>query len=152
MTDKQKLSCQCHCGKVQVSMVKPPMLRFYCHCTICQNLYQRPFSDVTVMWAKDAKLTESKHIEYKRPGLLLKRGVCIHCKQPIFATMSLFPGLKWVFVPSQRYEDQAKLPNASAHIFYHRSKTDIDDGILKVKGFIKSELVISWLILKSAFY
>ncbi|MFT4763730.1 MAG: hypothetical protein ACI9OH_000820 [Oleispira sp.] len=151
MIDKQELSCRCECGQTQVKVTKPPMLRFHCHCTICQALYQQPFSDVTVMWAKDAKLTKSEHVEYQRPGLLLKRGLCTQCQQPIFATMTLFPGLKFAFVPGNRYDDQADLPHASAHIFYHRSQSERDDGLLKVRGFIKSELAISWLIMKSAF-
>ena len=127
------------------------MLRFHCHCTICQNLYKQPYSDVTVMWAKDAKLTKSEHIEYRRPGLLLKRGVCTQCEQPIFATMILFPGVKLAFIPANRYDGQTALPKPSAHIFFHRSELEMDDGIGKTEGFIKSELMISWLIVKSAF-
>ena len=109
------------------------------------------------MWAKDAKLIEGEHIEYRRPGLLLKRVVCSQCDQPIFATMTLlpsllkWPGVKLAFVPANRYGDQSVLPQPSAHIFFHRSDTQIEDGIAKYKGFIKSELVITWLILKSAF-
>ena len=103
------------------------------------------------MWQKDAKLTQGEHIEYRRPGLLLKRGVCTQCAQPIFATMTLFPGMKLVFVPANRYDDQTILPKPSAYIFFHRSETQIDDGVKKYKGFIKSELMVSWLIMKSAF-
>ena len=150
MTNSQDLSCRCVCEQSRVNVTKPPMLRFHCHCTICQNLYQRPFSDVTVMWAKDAKLTQGGQVEFKRPGWLLKRGVCTQCQQPIFATMTLFPGIKLAFVPANRYDNQAALPTAKAHIFYHRSQSDIDDGITKVAGFIKSEYVVSWLIVKSA--
>jgi hypothetical protein len=157
MTNTQETSCRCECGQTQVRVVKPPMLRFHCHCTICQDLYKQPFSDVTVMWQKDAKLTQGENIEYRRPGLLLKRGVCTQCEQPIFATMTLLPSLlKWpgvrlAFVPANRYDDQSVLPKPSAHIFFHRSETQIEDGITKYKGFIKSEWVISWLIVKSAF-
>jgi hypothetical protein len=151
MNNKQTLSCHCQCGQTQVSVLKPPMLRFHCHCTICQDLYKKPFSDVTVMWAKDAKLIKGDQVEYKRPGLLLKRGVCTQCGQPIFATMTLFPWVKLAFVPGNRYDSQAELPHAMAHIFYHRHQSEVDDGLLKVRGFIKSELMISWLIVKSAF-
>ena len=157
MTNHQEICCRCECGQTQVSVVKPPMLRFHCHCTICQDLYKQPCSDVTVMWAKDAKLTQGEHIEYRRPGLLLKRGVCTQCEQPIFATMTLlpsllkWPGVKFAFVPGNRYDDQSVLPKASAHIFFHRSESTVDDGVSKYKGFIKSELMITWLILKSAF-
>jgi hypothetical protein len=151
MTNKQELPCRCDCGQTQLKVAKPPMLRFHCHCMICQNLYQQPFSDVTVMWAKDAKLTECEHIEYKRPGLLLRRGVCTQCEQPIFATMTLLPGLKLAFVPANRFDSNDELPRATAHIFYHRSQAEMDDGLLKVRGFINSELAISWLIIKSAF-
>jgi hypothetical protein len=65
--------------------------------------------------------------------------------------MTLFPGIRLAFVPGNRYNDQSVLPKAAAHIFFHRSENQIDDGIPKHKGFIKSELVITWLILKSAF-
>ena len=150
MTNSPELSCRCECEQSRVNVAKPPMLRFHCHCTICQNLYQRPFSDVTVMWAKDAKLTQGGQVEFKRPGWLLKRGVCTQCQQPIFATMTLFPGIKLAFVPANRYDNQAALPTAKAHIFYHRSQSELDDGITKVAGFIKSEYVVSWLIVKSA--
>ena len=145
------ISARCECGKSQVELNKAPMLRFHCHCTICQNLYKQPYSDVTVMWSKDAKLTQSEHIEYRRPGLLLKRGVCTQCEQPIFATMTLFPGVKLAFIPASRYDDSTILPDPSAHIFFHRSEVEMDDCIGKTKGFIKSELMISWLIVKSAF-
>lgn len=107
------------------------------------------------MWAKDVKLTQGEHIEYRRPGLLLKRGVCTQCEQPILATMTLLPSvLKWsgmvlAFVPANRYDDQSILPQPSAHIFFHRSEGAMDDGIAKYKGFIKSELIITWLILKA---
>jgi hypothetical protein len=150
MSEASDIPCQCECGQTQVSLTKPPMLRFHCHCTICQELYKRPFSDVTVMWSGNAKLTRGEHIEYRRPGLLLKRGVCTQCEQPILAYMTLFPGVKLAFVPGNRYDDQAILPNASAHIFFHRSQQQIDDGIGKYKGFIVSELAVSWLIVKSA--
>lgn len=150
MKNNNEISCQCECGKSQVRLKKAPMLRFHCHCTICQNLYKKPYSDVTVMWANNTQLLNDEHIEYRRPGLLLKRGVCTGCEQPIFATMTLLPGLKLAFVPGNRYDDQTILPNPSAHIFYHRSQSEMDDGIAKTRGFIKSELVISWLILKSA--
>jgi hypothetical protein len=150
MNNNNEISCQCECGKSQVELKKAPMLRFHCHCTICQNLYKKPYSDVTVMWGNNAQLLNDEHIDYRRPGLLLKRGVCTGCEQPIFATMTLLPGLKLAFVPGNRYDDQTILPNPSAHIFYHRSQSEMDDAIAKTRGFIRSELVISWLILKSA--
>jgi len=150
MPEVSDIPCQCECGKTQLSVVKPPMLRFHCHCTICQNLYKRPFSDVTVMWAKSAKIIQGEHIEYRRLGLLLKRGVCTQCEEPILAYMTLFPGVKLAFVPGNRYSAPSILPKASAHIFFHRSETKMDDDIAQYKGFIKSELVITWLILKSA--
>lgn len=150
MNKNHEIIGRCECGKTQVAINKPPLLRFHCHCTICQNLYKKPFSDVTVMWSKDASLTQDAYIEYRRPGLLLKRGVCTQCEQPIFATMTLFPGVKLAFVPANRYDNQQILPKPSAHIFFHRSEVPIDDGIKKTKGFIKSELLISWLIVKSA--
>ncbi len=150
MPEANDIHCQCECSQSQVSLAKPPMLRFHCHCTICQAVYKRLFSDVTLMWANNVSLKNVDKIEYSRPGVLLKRGVCTGCGQAILATMTLLPGLKLAFVPASRYGDQDILPKPSAHIFFHRSDVEIDDGIAKYSGFIKSELMISWLILKSA--
>lgn len=102
------------------------------------------------MWASNVTLNKVDKVEYSRPGLLLKRGACSECHQPILAYMTLFPGVRLAFVPGNRYDDQGVLPKASAHIFFHRSQHTLDDGVAQYKGFIKSELVISWLILKSA--
>lgn len=150
MTEVSDIPCQCECGQTQVQLTKPPMLRFHCHCTICQTLYKLPFSDVTVMWEGNARLKKVDKIEYQRPGLLLRRGVCTGCQQPIFATMALFPGIRLAFVPGNRYQDPSILPKPSAHIFFHRSKQAMEDGIPKYSGFIKSELVITGMILKAA--
>lgn len=150
MSETSDISCQCECGQTQLSLDKPPMIRFHCHCTICQSFYNKAYSDVTVMWANNVTLNKVDKVEYSRPGLLLKRGACSECQQPILAYMTLFPGVRLAFVPGNRYDDQGVLPKASAHIFFHRSQHTLDDGVAQYKGFIKSELVISWLILKSA--
>ena len=40
--------CQCPCGTNQFSAQGEPIVRFFCHCTICQDKYQAPFADVTL--------------------------------------------------------------------------------------------------------
>lgn len=149
ITNTSPIQCQCTCGQTTLELASKPLTRFYCHCTICQNLYKKPHSDVTVVWTKDLKFTNDSNIKYVRPGLLLKRGVCQLCDQPVAGLLTMIPGLKLAFVPAGIYSDQSALPESEAHIFYHRNRIKNTDNIHKQKGFIRSELRISWIVLKA---
>ncbi len=41
-------SCACSCGHSTFAVKGAPLLRFICHCEICQAIYKQPFADVTV--------------------------------------------------------------------------------------------------------
>ena len=41
-------ACQCPCGANQFSVSGEPIVRFFCHCTICQKKYNAPFADVVL--------------------------------------------------------------------------------------------------------
>ena len=40
-------ACQCPCGTNQFSALGEPIVRFFCHCTICGEI-EAPFADVTL--------------------------------------------------------------------------------------------------------
>ena len=48
----------CPCGTGRFSITGKPVLRFYCHCTICQAFNQADRADVTVFHAKDVALQD----------------------------------------------------------------------------------------------
>jgi hypothetical protein len=41
----------CLCGGSRFTVAGTPIGRFFCHCTICQKAYGKPFADVTYFWA-----------------------------------------------------------------------------------------------------
>ena len=43
--------CACLCGASRFTVAGTPIGRFFCHCTICQKAYGKPFADVTYFWA-----------------------------------------------------------------------------------------------------
>jgi len=49
------MQCQCSCGKTQfaISANVAPIMRVYCHCTICQKYGGEPFADILVFRKKD---------------------------------------------------------------------------------------------------
>jgi hypothetical protein len=127
--------------------------RFLCHCTICQDVYKQPYSDVTVFHARAIALAENSALNYKRlrPPPAIDRGLCPACGSPVVAFMAFGPMKIFGFVPTRNLERPAELPNASLHIFYHRRVADIADAIPKVSGYWPSELAVTRMALAGAF-
>ena len=49
--------CACLCGAIALRRrTGEPIGRFFCHCTICQTVYRKPFADVTYFWARSIAL------------------------------------------------------------------------------------------------
>ena len=134
--------CYCECGKSEFTVKAKPLMRIFCHCEICQAFNKADYADVTVFLAKDISFNPSQHVTfetYKSPPAV-DRGKCNLCDKPLieFFNLPLFPSLS--IVPSKNIEEGEFLPKASAHIFYHRRKKDIDDELPKYFGFIRSQL------------
>ena len=70
-------TCQCPCGANQFSAQGEPIVRFFCHCTICQDKYQAPFADVTLFKLPAVTLPEqaTTYDKYKR-FVAIDRGIC----------------------------------------------------------------------------
>lgn len=146
-----KQTASCVCSESKVSVLSKPLIRFKCHCTICQNLYKKPYAEFVVIQAKHIQLDKVDHIEfgkYRRPPAL-NRGVCSVCHAPLVAFLRVAPFLKLAFIPVERFSDSSNLPPPQAHIFYHSRSSDIDDSLPKISGYWKSELAVSQALLKA---
>jgi hypothetical protein len=123
--------------------------RLLCHCLICQDVYQLPFADVTVLRATSVTIDSDAPIDfrtYRRPPAL-NRGRCAHCRNPVLGLIAA-PGLKLAFIPSAAYPDASPLPRPAFHIFYHRSRADHPDQLRKYSGYLPSQLAVTGLILR----
>jgi len=140
--------CQCPCGQTHFSVLKAPKLRLYCHCEICQRVYQQPYSDFTVLPLSHVELPMDD-IRFKklRPPPHLQRGFCQHCDQPVAGIFTLMPGLKFAFIPSANYRVEKGLPESSGHLFYHRRRVPCDDNITKHHGYWRSEWAVTKAVL-----
>jgi len=53
-----KQDCACLCGATRFAVKGEPIGRFFCHCTICQTVYRKPFVDATFFWARSIALPD----------------------------------------------------------------------------------------------
>ena len=141
-------TCTCTCGTSKLIVTAKPLLRFICHCTICQAVFQRPYADVMVYWSGDVALQENHAIKFKKYRLppAVNRGLCSACNAPMVGLLRLAPFVRLAFVAVSNYPDQAALPVANAHIFYHSRVADIENAVPKHNGYWRSQLAIASLL------
>jgi hypothetical protein len=144
---KSTAACKCSASKLEVR--GKLLTRFICHCTICQDLYKAPFSDVSVFWANSVKVIEPDSVSYKRYRLppAVARGICCSCGTPVLGLMTLAPFIRIALLPSRSLAQAPALPEPSAHIFYHRRVADAADEAPKFSGYWPSEFAVSTRIL-----
>ena len=132
---------RCSCGKARFNVRGRPLLRGFCHCTICQAFNQAPYADVTVFRAKDVDMPASESLDYKtyRPPPAVQRGKCVACGHPVIEFMHMFPMPKLTIVPSANILDPALVPKPALHIFYNSRLADIDDDLPKFNGYLISQ-------------
>jgi len=137
-------SCHCHCGESAFTVQGRPLLRFICHCRICQAFNKGPYGDVTVFRRGDVTLPEGHRIEFQtyRPPPNVQRGKCPACDRPVveFLNAGPLPGL--AIVPSANFPDPAVLPGPALHIFYDRRVADAEDSLPRYSGYWSSELAL----------
>jgi hypothetical protein len=137
--------CACLCVASRFAVAGDPIGRFFCHCTICQRIYRKPFADATYFWAGAVAVPANEPIEFRRyrPPPALRRGTCAKCGNPVVAFLKLVPGLTVAFVPSQNFPRPAELPAPGRHIFYDRRVADVADSIPKLRGYWASEVYVT---------
>ena len=143
-------ACQCPCGSNQFKVHGEPMLRFYCHCTICQQKYKAPFADVALFKLSDVDLPQQAitYGKYKKVAAI-DRGICDHCHQPVMAKMG--KGEKgFAFVSAKNFVDPQSLPPATLHVFYGTRTADIEDDLPKYRHWLSSQFAILRLMRKAA--
>ncbi|MEO0324159.1 MAG: hypothetical protein AAF447_14455 [Myxococcota bacterium] len=143
----------CPCGAVTIENARAPAVRFFCHCTICQSVYARfdePFADITATWTWTTKITKGREaLRFERHIWLpasVKRGLCGQCDAPVVGYLQV-PVAGISFIPSTTWEDRGALPASSGHLNYHSRAADVDDGLPKVEGVLRSELrATAWML------
>ena len=145
--------CGCLCGASRFIVAGDPIGRFFCHCTICQKAYAKPFADVTYFWAESVTLPDSRAIEFRRHRAppAMRRGTCAKCGNPVVNLLGFPRSLALAFVPSQNFSEAAELPAPDAHIFYDRRIGDIADAVPKFSGYWASEAYVTRSILGGLF-
>jgi hypothetical protein len=141
--------CACLCGASRFTVAGNPVGRFFCHCTICQKVYGKPFADVTYFWAESVALQKDQPVEFRRyrPPPALRRGICTKCGNPAVAFLGAVPALTVAFVPSQNFPRPAELPPPDCHIFYRWRVADIPDSVPKLSGYWASQARVTRTIL-----
>ncbi len=134
------MTAQCSCGACKITLSKRPADAFYCHCSVCQKVYQKPFADVTVSPLRNVTITGDTPLTFGtyKPFPNIARGVCPHCKDPVIAKASYGPGLSVAFIPRAALTVSENLPPPSRHVFYATRTADVDDDLPKHMGDVAS--------------
>lgn len=140
MQDSTRPNCQCPCGASKFTLNQAPKARFFCHCKICQEVYRKPYSDAIVVRANSVTISQDTLITYKNYWSSLQRGICPECHHPVVGFLTVMPFVKVAFIPAVVLGKEFRIPEAKAHIFYHRHVHPVNDSIPKASGFIRSEL------------
>lgn len=136
-------TAHCDCGDSHFTVKTAPLLRFVCHCLVCQAYTGKPYNDVTVLRAADVSMPDVDKVTYRRyrrpPNIA--RGSCRACGKPVIETGGAWP-LRFAFVPSDNYSDRDALPPVAMHIFCHRRVAEITDSAPQYSGYFASELKV----------
>lgn len=151
MADSQfrPVAASCSCGASRFRVSARPFARFICHCQICQAYTGKPFSDVTVLRARDVQLEEGAQVEYRKYRLPpnIVRGSCASCGKPVIE-FGLAGPAKLAFVPTANYADTQALPPAALHMFYHRRVSEVQDDLPRHSGYLRSQLAVIGLLFR----
>ena len=135
--------CQCACGKTQFRLHGSPLIRAYCHCTICQQFSGAAFADISVFRPRDVEMPPAGQVEFRtyRPPPAVQRGNCVDCGKPALEMMNIVALPKMILVPTNNIAERGSLPEASLHVFYNSRVADADDDLPKYSGYWRSQFV-----------
>ncbi|MFK8020770.1 MAG: GFA family protein [Pseudomonadales bacterium] len=143
-------NCSCPCGETTFQVNAAPKVRFFCHCSICQKLYNKAFADVTVLSWSHVQLPEQHNIKFDkyRSFPAIDRGTCGSCDKPVMASAG--SGDKRIaFISAANYSESVILPPAKMHIFYDRRKEAVLDDLPKHSGYLRSQFAAMRLMSKN---
>lgn len=139
----------CGCGRTQFAIHGAPLMRSYCHCTICQEFNQAPYADITVFRARDVSLPPEGQVDYRtwRAPPAVNRGRCVDCDAPAVERLKLIGLPELVIVPTANLQLKAPLPDPCMHGFYNRRVQDVDDQLPRYNGYVPSTLALTRFLL-----
>ena len=133
----------CRCGKSGVEISGEPLLRFICHCTLCQAFNKAPVADVVLYRSKDVALTPGTDLQYQqmRKPPAVDRGTCKACGQPVAEFMHLPLISDIAFVPAELIPPD-NLPEPAMRLFYDSRLEDVNDGLPRHEGYLASQFAV----------
>ena len=139
-------ACQCPCAVNQFSVGGEPIVRFFCHCSICQKKYDAPFADVVLFKLSDVTMPDQavSYGKYKR-FVAIDRGICDHCHKPVMAKMGK-DDKGYAFITAQNFTAPEALPKSAMHVFYGTRKTDMQDALPKYSNWFSSQMAFLKLL------
>jgi hypothetical protein len=145
------LNGHCSCGDVNFTVKGKPLLRAFCHCTICQAYNEAPYADITLFRSSDVIMPQEGSVAFNSSVFppIVHRGKCVSCGKAAIEYLRLFPMPKIIIVPSNNIDDKAFIPDASFHIFYDKRISDIEDNLPKYNGYLKSEFAFGHQLIAS---
>lgn len=144
-------NASCQCGEAAFEIHGAPLMRGYCHCTICQRFNEAPYGDITIFRRRDVALPDESKVAYHNytSPPMVDRGKCVACGKPAVECLSLPMMPDLVIVPSANIRDESLRPAPAMHIFYDTRQADVDDGLPKHAGFLRSQLAFSWQLIRA---
>ncbi|MFT5573671.1 MAG: hypothetical protein ACI9FR_002606 [Cryomorphaceae bacterium] len=143
MSERENSKCVCECGSVSYLVPSKPLFRMYCHCSICQKFNDAAYGDICVYRSADVERPKEGLVKFStfRPPPNVQRGKCTSCKKPAIEILEapLFP--KLILVPGSMLRNRDLLPESVGHVFYEGRVADVQDGLPKHNGYLKSQLV-----------
>ena len=149
------MECTCSCGATRFRTLGKPLLRFFCHCTLCQKFNDAPFADIIVFRAEDVELPPQGTVTFDtyRPPPNVQRGKCATCGQPAVSVFTVRFMPKLVTVPRPMFSSDAELPSPVAHGFYDTRVSDAHDALPKYEGYFRNQIAFLkhlWLARRSS--
>ncbi|NNC37926.1 MAG: hypothetical protein HKO02_10750 [Hyphomonadaceae bacterium] len=140
--NKKTILGTCACKASDFELSQMPTQRMYCHCSICQLVYDGPYSDFMLANAKTVSVNPVSKIHYNRykKPLALDRGVCTECQKPAMGFLQIVPGVRLAFIPAYTLNGHKDIPEPSRHIWYHSRAADIEDDLPKIEGKMRSNM------------
>ena len=138
-------SCSCPCGKSKILITGSPVIKFICHCKICQEVYRKPFAEIVAVRSNQIAKPIDPAIQFTKHRYppAVNRGVCPSCNNPVVALLPLAPSFGLAFIPAANFSEGFELPKPLLHSFYDRRVNDVDDLLPKVNGYWSSQWAVS---------
>ncbi|MBA6232866.1 MULTISPECIES: GFA family protein [unclassified Colwellia] len=138
-------SCSCPCEESEVIVKNHPVIRFICHCKICQEVYRKPFADIVAVRSNQVIKPINPTIRFAKHRFppAVNRGFCPSCNSPVVAFLPLAPAFGLSFIPAENFSKDYELPKPVLHSFYDRRVDDVDDNLPKFNGYWPSQWAVS---------